>query len=143
MGGLFSEPSVAKYKPEEYEKIRPGKFVYKKDKRDVYWRGDIVSFANGLEFTDMGSGYGKDKKNIYYEGKTIGTLYPKFRVLPNGYAKDNRNVYFRGRVTTADPVSFQVLKNKDYAKDVYGQFYKGNNIKGRKKSRRRKSRRRR
>ena len=36
MGELFSKPSVAKYKPSDYEKRRPGKFVYKKDKGDVY-----------------------------------------------------------------------------------------------------------
>jgi len=126
MGELFSKPSVTKYKPSDYEKRRLGKFVYKKDKGDVYWRGDIVPLANGREFTDMGSGYGKDRKTLYYNGKTIGNMYPGFRVLKNAYAIDSRNVYFRGRLTSADPKTFQVSKTEWFAKDAYGRFTKEN-----------------
>lgn len=133
MGELFSKPSVAKYKPSDYEKRRPGKFVYKKDKGDVYWRGDIIPLANGKEFTDMGSGYGKDRKTLYYDGKTIGDMHSGFRVLKNGYAKDNRNVYFRGRLTTADSKTFQVSKTKGFGKDAYGRFYKGESVKSKKR----------
>ena len=89
--------SISKYHLSEYVKYEPGK-TYKKYNSDVFWRGEKVHQANGVFFIDMNTGYGKDEKYIFYNGRKIGKLYKHFVSFSNGYAKDDKNKYFRGEL---------------------------------------------
>ena len=86
MGVIFSEPSTSKKEPIYYTKKCPTNPVYKTDNKIVYWKGDIVPFANGLKFNDSGNGYGHDDNTIFYNGKPIGNLYPNVVNLENQYS---------------------------------------------------------
>lgn len=108
-----SESYIPKYNPEDYVKTRPGKNVYKKYKKNVYWHGQKVQQANGLSFVDLGNGYGRDSTFIFYKGRIIITEPRKsFTVLSDGYAKDRYNVYLNGNIISDNPSKFRVkLKN--------------------------------
>ena len=87
--------------------------------------------------------YGKDSKNVYFEGKIVkGADTKTFEVLSNDkevknsghravcyyYAKDKKNVYYQGQVINgADVKTFEVLENL-YAKDKNFQYEYGEKI---------------
>jgi len=136
MGTIFSndEQYIPKYKQTDYTKICPGKNVYKIDNKTVYWRGDKVEGANGIDFIDFGRGYAKDTKYIFYKGFKL-TISGKFKLLSNKYAKDEDNVYYRGiKIPLADVDSF-ISKKNGKASDKYFVYLNGKKIRS-KRSRR-------
>jgi hypothetical protein len=65
-----TESYTPKYNPNEYSKVRPGKNTYKKDNQNIYWRGQIVPNADIKTFDDLGDGYGRDRRHVFYKGRT-------------------------------------------------------------------------
>jgi hypothetical protein len=97
MGLSHSNIYRPKYNNKEYIKRFPGKNIYGIDDNLVYWRGEKVNGANGLFFKDLGFGYGKDNKNIFYNSNRIEIkTLSSFVVLYNGYALDDMVLYYKG-----------------------------------------------
>lgn len=112
---------VPKYKTSEYTKIRPGKFSYKIDNSNVYWRGQKIH-ADGKTFINLNSGYGIDDKNVFWKGKKLNIYNEEkynFISFKYGYAKTNTNVYYRGHIIKADPKTFKINK---YNKPVDSKY---------------------
>ena len=95
-----------------------------------------VKEADSKTFKDMGD-YGKDKKNVYYEGKKVKNADAKtFEILGYTpeyrsmaicyfYGKDVKNIYYRGEVLKeADVKTFKVSGAYDAEDKNYN--YKGN-----------------
>ena len=125
MGGIFSEEESKpkytrrifklykpKYNKKDYTKICPGINSYKIYKKDVYWRGDNIIEANGLNFIDIGSGYGKDLENVFYKGFKIKVNDLKsFKIIYDKYSKDKFNIFYMGKkMLDVDVNSFKVDK---------------------------------
>lgn len=122
MGILFSNEIkyVPNYTTTEYIKRRPGKNTYKIHKKKVYWRGEVLEGANGMEFTDLGEGYGKDNTYVFYKGFKIHTSEPMyFHTLKNKYATDNVNIYCRGK-------KIKGVDIKTFESDRYGDAHDKN-----------------
>jgi hypothetical protein len=134
MGGSQSNEYQPKYNPKEYTKKLPGQNTYRINKNSVYWRGEKVNGAQGLVFIDIGYGYGKDDKNVFYNSHKIeiGDLQ-SFESFYNGYAKDYLDVYYKGRILSgADTKSFKMTKCSNPV-DAYYNYSYGKKV--RKKSR--------
>jgi hypothetical protein len=130
MGIVFSEEQQYKpqYQYEDYTKRRPGRNIYKINKKKVFWRGEEVYGANGNNFIDLGSGYGKDFKYVFYRGYKIKSISRDFSLLDGKYAKDLVRVYYRGiQVVGADVNSFKVTKAKGVY-DKYNKYLNGNKL---------------
>ena len=97
MGGTQSNENKPKYDTTDYNKHRPGKHIYGIYKNAVYWRGDRVNGAHGIFFKSYTYGYGKDDKNVFYNGRKIEVKdFGSFHSMDFGYAKDVFNVYYNG-----------------------------------------------
>ncbi len=85
----------------------------------------IESADDAQPMEDLGHGYKKDDKNVYYKEKTIEKADPAtFKVLNSNYSKDKNNVYYLGKlIKDADSVSFEVTDQYN-AKDKNNEYYK-------------------
>ena len=79
---------------------------YVHDDKFVYYHGQLLTEANGTQFTRMplyekhrkNSYYTKDEQHIYFYGqKVAGTPKTAFE-LGNGYYLDDQHIYFRGEI---------------------------------------------
>lgn len=62
---------------------RPCASGYAKDKSSVFFRGDVISGADGASFKVLEGGYAVDKASVYFEGRKLGGFdAATFRVLP-------------------------------------------------------------
>ena len=58
----------------------------------------VAADSYALTFQYLGDGYGKDNRNVYYNGKiVIGANVAYFRYLGGGYGTDTYNVYHMGQ----------------------------------------------
>ena len=130
-----------------FYKIEGNKVYYAYDMNpipDIVELGELeeIKGADSRTFNEKAD-YGKDKKNVYYEGKLIKEADVKtFEILSNEnevqnsarravcyyYAKDRKNVYYRGQIMNgADVKTFKVLENLN-AEDKNFQYKGGEKI---------------
>lgn len=123
---------------------------YDVDRGRVYFGQEIVMYADSHSFVDLGSGYAKDRNNVYMNGHVLENVDPStFRLKerstwrrhgngesdlqpdrPNrGYFKTQFNVYYGDKKIDAIASSFVDLGG-GYAKDAFNVFYFGEKIKG-------------
>ena len=95
----------------------------------VYYNGQIVSGASSHTFKDLGFGYAKDSKKVYYCGKSFSTTPSRFVALTDGYAMDSFDVYYFGKKIGASTAGFKVLSD-GYAKDAFDAYYCGKEVVG-------------
>ncbi len=70
-------------------------------------------------FENLGYGYAKDKKYVYYRGKVIANANAEtFKVVGEIYAIDKAHAYFNDNVIReADPATFSIIKEWGWSKD--------------------------
>ena len=95
----------------------------------VYYNGVLVSKASAHSFKDLGYGYAKDSKKVYYCGKKLTDNPSRFKVLADGYAMDSFDVYYFGEEIDASTAGFKVLSD-GYAKDAFYGYYCGKKVAG-------------
>lgn len=95
----------------------------------VYYNGVLVSNASAHSFKDLGYGYAKDSKKVYYCGKKLTDNPSRFKALTDGYAMDSFDVYYFGKEIEASTSGFKVLKD-GYAKDAFDAYYCGKKVVG-------------
>lgn len=92
----------------------PSLTSYAKDKNAVYEScGEILENADTNTFENMGDGYARDKKYVWYIAETVmGGDVKTIQSLGGGYAKDVSQVYFDGLpLKNADPKTFEVISD--------------------------------
>ena len=99
---------------------------YSIDKRNVYYRNEILEGANPKTAELIGFSLLKDDKNVYYMGEKVKDVKIKnFEKLGQNYWKNENKIYYRDKkIENVDIMSFKVL-NEDYAKDK-NHVYRGN-----------------
>ena len=121
---------------------------YEIDHGRVYFGEDIVMHADARSFVDLGSGYGKDRMNVYMNGRVLENVDPStFRLkersswrhhghegmgeppMHKGYYKTSFNVYYGDKKIDAMASSFTDLGG-GYAKDSFNVYYFGEKLKG-------------
>ena len=95
----------------------------------VYFNGDIVSNASAHSFKDLGWGYAKDNRRVYYNGRKLTDNPSRFKALTDGYAMDSFDVYYFGKEIGASTSGFMVLSD-GYAKDAFDAYYCGKEVVG-------------
>ena len=95
----------------------------------VYYNGVHVSNAYAHSFKDMGWGYAKDSRYVFYCGKKLTDNPSRFKVLADGYAMDSFDVYYFGKEIEASTAGFKVLSD-GYAKDAFDAYYCGKEVVG-------------
>ena len=121
-------------------------YTYVTEGKEVYYgipgyKEDLVKLekANADKFVIINPYFGKDNKNVYYQGGIIKDSDPAtFRFLggvstligSTGYSKDKKNVYYLGDIITgADSASFTVLdKVEGYGKDNKNVYFMGKRL---------------
>lgn len=58
----------------------------------VYWNGQIIKEADPNSFQNLGNKYGKDKHNVYYNGKQINAKTETFQVIGDGFSTDGKKI---------------------------------------------------
>ena len=121
---------------------------YEIDHGRVYFGEDIVMHADARSFVDLGSGYGKDRMNVYMNGRVLENVDPStFRLkersswrhhghegmgeppMHKGYYKTSFNVYYGDKKIDAMASSFTDLGG-GYGKDSFNVFYRGTKVEG-------------
>lgn len=115
----------------------------------VFFSDEVMARVDLATFVDLGSGYAKDRNNVYMDGRVLENVDPStFRlkdrsvwhrrnhadaVTPpqevKGYYKTQFNVYYGDKKIDAMPSSFVELGD-GYAKDAFNVFYYGNKVEG-------------
>ncbi len=121
-------------------------YSYITEGKEVYY--GIPGYKEGLvklekvnadKFTGINPYFGKDDKNVYYQGNVIkGSDPATFQFLggvrtligATGYSKDKRNVYYLGDIIlNADSASFALLdKVEGYGKDNKNVYFMGKRL---------------
>ena len=122
---------------------------YEIDRGRVFFGDEVMMEADARSFVDLGSGYAKDRMNVYMNGHVLENVDPStFRLKKRstwhhhgreekgepapenrGYFKTNFNVYFGDKKIDAMASTFQDLGG-GYAKDSFNVFYFGEKLKG-------------
>lgn len=85
------------YVVSDYIKKRPNQNIYKRDKKSVYWRGEKIDGVDIASFVDLGYGYGRDDRHVFFEGIHMPKINPKhFTTLVDGYAKYKTRTIYNG-----------------------------------------------
>jgi hypothetical protein len=115
---------------------------YAVDDNQVYYNpSDPNSILHGIDknsFSVLGddySEYAKDKKQVFYKGKSIDDADVKsFSILKNDFSKDGTSIFFkREKIKEADYNSFQILSYEEVKEYEYkfeaqdhNNLYRGN-----------------
>ena len=118
---------------------------YEIDRGRVFYGDQIIMHADAKSFVDLGSGYAKDRMNVYMNGHVLENVDPStFRLKERstwrhrkdestpenrGYFKTSFNVYFGNKKIDAMASSFVDLGG-GYAKDSFNVYYFGEKLKG-------------
>lgn len=87
---------IPQYSKKTYKKNFPGINRYKTYNNKVFWEGEIVDGAKGDNFIDIGYGYGKDNKFVYYNGKKLQVSKVRtFNTIRKNYASDGITSFFK------------------------------------------------
>ena len=74
-------------------------YGYKKDSKNVYYKENIIQGADPVSFTILNTNYSKDKNNVYHQGVLIKNAHPaSFQVIDVYNAKDKNNEYYKGEI---------------------------------------------
>ena len=121
-------------------------YSYVTEGKEVYYgipgyKEELVKLekVNADKFTGINPYFGKDNKNVYYQGSVIKGSDPEtFQFLggvwtligSTGYSKDKKNVYFLGDIILgADSASFILLdKVEGYGKDNKNVYFMGKKL---------------
>lgn len=86
---------------------------YGKDKRCVYWRGDLIAGADPQTFELLGHLYSRDRHQVFWQEKPIpGADRDTFVILdgPRLWSRDAGDVFFADEaIGVKDPKNFRVL----------------------------------
>ena len=87
------------------------------DDSSVFWVCSALQNSDPKTFELLGSDFGQDKNNTYYQGVILGGVDQEtFEVLKHAYAKDQYRVYFRYNILTeADAETFETKAYDDYS----------------------------
>ena len=122
---------------------------YEIDHDRVFFGDEVIMQADARSFVDLGSGYAKDRMNVYMNGHVLENVDPStFRLKERstwrhhrhegmgepdlshrGYFKTNFNVYFGDKKIDAMASTFVELGD-GYAKDAFNVYYFGEKLKG-------------
>ena len=121
---------------------------YEIDHGRVFFGDDVVMQADARSFIDLGCGYGKDRMNVYMNGRVLENVDPStFRLKERsswrhhghegmgdtpthrGYYKTSFNVYYGDKKIDAMASSFVDLGG-GYGKDSFNVYYFGEKLKG-------------
>lgn len=113
----------------------------------VFYGSELLMHADAKTFTDLGSGYAKDRNNVYMDGRVLENVDPSTFQLKErstwrqhgrheteaaphtGYYKTTFRVYYDGkRVEDATAASFKELGG-GYAKDAFRAYFYGERVK--------------
>ena len=121
-------------------------YLYITEGKEVYY--GIPGYKEGLvklekvnadKFIGINPYFGKDNKNVYYQGNIINGSDPatfqflggvRTLISATGYSKDKRNVYYLGDIIPdADSASFVILdKVEGYGKDNKNVYFMGKKL---------------
>lgn len=122
---------------------------YEIDRGRVFYGDQIIMHADAKSFVDLGSGYAKDRMNVYMAGRVLENVDPStFRLKERsswrhhghgerndpapehrGYYKTQFNVYYGDKKIDAMASTFVEL-GEGYAKDSFNVYYFGEKLKG-------------
>jgi hypothetical protein len=122
---------------------------YEIDHGRVFFGDEVMMQADAQSFVDLGSGYAKDRINVYLNGHVLEYVDPStFRLKEHfsrhhhghkvteesapahrGYYKTNFNVYYGNKKIDAMASTFVELSG-GYAKDSFNVYYFGEKLKG-------------
>ena len=122
---------------------------YEIDRGRVFYGDQIIMHADAKSFVDLGSGYAKDRMNVYMDGRVLENVDPStFRLKERsswrhhghgerndpapehrGYYKTQFNVYYGDKKIDAMASTFVEL-GEGYAKDSFNVYYFGEKLKG-------------
>ena len=86
------------------------KYIYGKDKNNIYFKEVVISGADPKTFKLIENGYAIDKKRAYYFKDSITNSSPKdFKVINGYYSKDFNDVYY-----TTSPMNVCSVENFDF-----------------------------
>ena len=122
---------------------------YEIDRGRVFYGDQIIMHADAKSFVDLGSGYAKDRMNVYMDGRVLENVDPStFRLKEHsswrhhrhgerndpapehrGYYKTQFNVYYGDKKIDAMASTFVEL-GEGYAKDSFNVYYFGEKLKG-------------
>ena len=109
-----------------------GRSDYRIERNHVYYRQHQLTDADVRTFVDLGYGYAKDYRNVYWEGRVLPHVDPaNFRLKGQEvgrYRVTTHDVFYDDMKTEANPRSFQELGG-GYAKDAFDVYYCGKKIK--------------
>lgn len=115
----------------------------------IYYKGVLLPMADERSFVELGFGYAKDWRYVYWEGRVLPYVDPMgFRLLPpgrtgtilprpddepwypqsiEGYKVINNKVFFNGKQVDATASNFTELGG-GYAKDAFSVFFMGRKL---------------
>lgn len=76
---------------------RPG---YYKTPSEVYYRGELILNAKPSTFKKLGSGWAKDDKHVYFQGKIIEGIHNPTFIVQGKIARDKKSKWYRGKKVT-------------------------------------------
>ena len=136
----------------DYKTFEALKYGYAKDKNNVYFFEEIINGADAATFVVLKDGYAKDSKTVYKYGLPADTISLRrekgaldsatVEVLKNGYVKDKNGIYYfvpqfgnmkiLGTLikSVADPATFEILGDSEYAKDKNHVYFWGFGLNG-------------
>ncbi|MBT4722815.1 hypothetical protein HOB30_03575 [Candidatus Falkowbacteria bacterium] len=121
-------------KEADYETFTVIKWLYAKDKNNVYYaqkiKGADVSTFEILEESGEKASIAKDKNHVYWHSiKLKGANPATFQLLESAYTGDKNNIYYwRTPIENADADSFEVLSS-GYTKDKNHVYFTGQILK--------------
>ena len=87
-----------------------------RDKKNVYYNGEIIAKADPSTFVSLNYYYAKDKNNLYYLGKILTNVDKSTFQELGYYGRDKNGVYFQGvKIQGADKSTFRVLYYNDFS----------------------------
>lgn len=116
MASLIQGADAATFKP-----ISTGySCIYAKDKRNIYYLGDIVVWADPQSFTIITGAYAKDKRSLFWRKGKIAPLAEDLKILYSitraamdadieySYVQNGWKIYFRGKLVEGIPESISL-----------------------------------
>lgn len=95
-----------------------------KDNNHIFYyayggRTMILKDADLDTFTALTNYFGKDKDNVWWNGKKLKNANPEtFKLIDNSYGSDGKNIYCGNELLKgADVATFEIIEGQNYGKD--------------------------
>lgn len=96
--GGWNERLVKNADYRSFKTIESKNYIYGKDKKNVYFKNEIIPEADPKTFLLIGRGYAVDNKRAYFYNDSIANSSSNnFKVIDNNYSKDYQDVYFKDK----------------------------------------------